>query len=97
MTVTVIILGILVLILGWIAIAQYMRCSKLELIANNVVANMQTISEIISESSKALNNEQLVEAFSSDDEVGKFFREIRNVQEILDKFILRNGEESSIE
>lgn len=97
MLVAVIILGVLFILASWIAVVQYIRCTKLENIANTVVANMQTISDLISDTSNTLNNEQLNMAFSNDDEVGDFFKEIKNIQEILNKFIIQNGKKSSVE
>ena len=97
MLVAVIILGVLFILASWIAVVQYIRCTKLENIANTVVANMQTISDLISDTSDTLNNEQLNMAFSNDDEVGDFFKEIKNIQEILNKFIIQNGKKSSVE
>lgn len=45
-----------------------------------------SLSTIISEMDQKLSNPQLIEAFSSDDEIGWFFDDIRQVQDILNEY-----------
>ena len=73
---------ILVILLGWIFCVQRIRERKLEDIANNCVQNLQSIS-----------SSRLKEAFSSDDEIGVFFRQLTAIQDILNNFKLDGQEE----
>lgn len=94
-SIVIVILVVLLLVVSWIAVVQYSRCSKLEKIANDTVTNMQIISNLITETSDTLNNEKLAIAFANDDDVGKFFSEIKEIQNILGNFIIvPDGKES---
>lgn len=84
---------ILVVLLGWIFCVQRIRERKLEDIANNCVQNLQSISEIISKADEQLSSSRLKEAFSSDDEIGVFFRQLTAIQDILNNFKLDGQEE----
>lgn len=79
----------------YLFVVQYRRNRKLEDIANIVLHNMQTISDYIKSSEVLMSNPQLVEAFSEDDEVGLFFRNLKEIQEILNQFVLPGEEESN--
>ena len=79
----------------YLFIVQYRRNQKLEDIADIVLHNMQTISDYIKSSEVLMSNPQLVEAFSEDDEVGLFFRNLKEIQEILNQFVLPREEESN--
>lgn len=79
----------------YLFVVQYRRNRKLEDIANIVLHNMQTISDYIKSSEVLMSNPQLVEAFSEDDEVGLFFRNLKEIQETLNQFVLPGEEESN--
>ena len=94
--VIIILLTVMLVVISWIAFAQHSRCNKLEKITNNVIVNMLSIQKVISETSKVLNDKKFAVAFSNDDDVGKFFNEIREIQSILDRFVVKSkdGKES---
>lgn len=95
MIISIIILSILLIVASYIAYNQILRCRKLEDISNIIVKNMKEISDIISDTQKSLDNPRLTEAFSSDDEVGIFFNQIKDIQCILNQFIVvDNGKEN---
>lgn len=91
-------LSVACVLFAYLFIVQYRRNVKLEDITNTVLHNMQTISDYIKSSDVLMSNPQLVEAFSEDDEVGVFFRNLKEIQEVLDHFIISpeesNGEEA---
>ena len=79
----------------YLFVVQYRRNRKLEDITNIVLHNMQTISDYIKSSEVLMSNPQLVEAFSEDDEVGLFFRNLKEIQETLNQFVLPGEKESN--
>lgn len=79
---------ILVILLGWIFYVQQKREKKLTEIAEHCVENFQNISDIIKKADEALSSDRLKEAFSSDDETGIFFRQMTEIQDILNNFKL---------
>ena len=76
----------------WVCINQLKRCEKLTDIANNVVANMEKLSGIIEESDKLFSNSVLKTAFANDDETGTFFKNMQEIQELLNNFVLHGKE-----
>lgn len=86
---------ILIVLLGWIFYVQQQREKKLEQIADNCVTNFQSISDIIERTDEVLSSSKLKEAFSTDDETGIFFRQMTEIQDILNNFKLekQNGKE----
>lgn len=85
-------LGCVCVLTTYLFVVQYRRNQKLEDIVNIVLHNMQTISDYIKSSEVLMSNPQLVEAFSGDDEVGLFFRNLKEIQETLNQFILPEEE-----
>lgn len=85
--------GCICLLFIYLFVVQYRRNQKLEDIVNVVLHNMQTISDYIKSSEVLMSNPQLVEAFSEDDEVGLFFRNLKEIQETLNQFVLPGEEE----
>lgn len=92
----IVVLSLTTVFFAFLFTVQYIRNGKLENISNILLENMQSISDLISSSSKIFQNERIVEAFRGDDEVGTFFDNLKKIQDILDKFILpesNGGEE----
>lgn len=80
---------ILIVLLGWIFYVQQKREKKLTQIAEHCVENFQNISDIIEKADEALSSSRLKEAFLTDDETGIFFRQIAEIQDILNNFKLK--------
>lgn len=94
MTLAVIFLTVYAVLVTWVCIIQFKRCNKLRDVANTVVSNMVKISDIIRKGRDTLNNSTLVTAFSNDDETGTFFEGMKEIQNLLNNFILTDGQES---
>lgn len=82
------------LILLYISCVQYKRAEKSLEAARILMTNMEQIQDYIKEASATLANPQLRTAFESDDEVGTFFKQITNIQEVLDQILPSNNEET---
>jgi uncharacterized coiled-coil protein SlyX len=87
------ILGIISIILWVLTIVGYViwnlnnKVTKLEEIANKQAIIIESISAIVSESQKMLDQVELTEAFKSDDQIGFFFRNLQNIQDSLNHYI----------
>lgn len=86
MTVTIILLSVGLLLVAYIAWIQYSKTLKLEDIANSLANQLDTIGKIIQASKKTLDNPNLIQAFSNDDEVGVFFTQLKEIQNQLNEF-----------
>ena len=89
-------LGLLIVLffVGWIAIAQSSKTKKLENLLEISLENLENIYKIIQESKNLLDDPILKQAFSNDDEVGIFFRNIEYIQNTLNQFIKPENEEN---
>jgi len=89
------ILGIISIVLWIFTIFGYIiwnlnqKVIKLEQIATKQKVIIDSISAIVDESNKQLNQVDLTEAFKSDDQIGFFFRNLQNIQDSLNHY-LRN-------
>ena len=85
-------LSVALFLISWIAIAQSSKTKKLEELLEISLKNLENIYMIIQESKNLLDNPQLKQAFSEDDEVGAFFKNIEYIQETLNQFIKPQNE-----
>ncbi len=76
-------------IFGYIIWNLNQKVIKLEQIATKQKVIIDSISAIVDESNKQLNQIDLTEAFKSDDQIGFFFRNLQNIQDSLNHY-LRN-------
>jgi hypothetical protein len=76
-------------IFGYIIWNLNQKVIKLEQIATKQKVIIDSISAIVDESNKQLNQVDLTEAFKSDDQIGFFFRNLQNIQDSLNHY-LRN-------
>jgi hypothetical protein len=83
---TIIILGIMVVILGYTTINLLLKNEKAEDIIISQQKYISSISEIIKNSEKRIKEIDVKETFKSDDEIGWFFNEIKNIQNILSQY-----------
>ena len=90
-TISNIILAILVAFSGtlvYIIRNLMVKVEKYEDVTLDQTQYLQNISNIIGESKKHLQNLDERGVFQSDDEVGEFFKQMKAVQEELDKYML---------
>ena len=87
--VTVCILSMLVVILGFSTFNLLRKNEKAEDIVVGYLQYLDKISRIIEISDEKLKKLDQRGTFSSDDEVGFFFKQIQNIQEILNDFKLK--------
>jgi hypothetical protein len=65
--------------------------NKLEKIANDQQQYIDAISIVINNSSNTIKELDSRGAFEADDEVGTFFRSLKEIQDILDQFNTRKN------
>ena len=94
MLVLSIILAILLIVLGYFTWNLLRKVEKYEDIAQYQQNYIENISTVIGESSKRLREVDEKGTFESDDEVGFFFKGLKEMQMILDEFNLNvtNGQ-----
>ena len=89
MILAIIILSILVVVLGYTTINLLRKIEKQEDILTGYLAYLDKLSRVIEVSDEKLKTVDARGTFSSDDEVGFFFQQIKGLQEILNEFILK--------
>jgi len=88
MLVLSIILTILLIVLGYFTWNLMRKVEKYEDIAQYQQNYIENISTVIGESSKRLREVDERGTFESDDEIGFFFKGVKEIQSILDEFNL---------
>jgi hypothetical protein len=83
---TIIILGIMVVILGYTTINLLVKNEKAEDIIISQQNYISSISEIIKNSEKRIKEIDEKEIFKSDDEIGWFFNELKKIQNNLSQY-----------
>ena len=89
MIITIVILSIMVVILGFTTINLLRKNEKQEDILAGYMTYLNKISDIIVESDKKLKEVDYKGSFKSDDEVGFVFEQIKSIQTILNAFIIK--------
>jgi hypothetical protein len=90
MIILVTILGILVVALGFTTFNLLKKNEKQEDILTGYMEYLSKISGVIEFSDKKLKEVDHKGSFESDDEVGFFFQEIKQIQETLNAFKIKN-------
>jgi len=97
MIILTVILGLMVVILGYTTFNLLRKLEKQEDVINNqatilasYLSYLNKISDIIEFSDKKLKEVDHKGSFSSDDEVGFFFEEIKQIQNALNQFKVKN-------
>ena len=97
MMILTVILGILVVILGYTTFNLLRKLEKQEDVLNNqatilasYLSYLNKISDIINFSDKKLREIDHKGSFKSDDEVGFFFEEIKQIQDTLNQFKVKD-------
>ena len=89
MILAIIILSVAVVVLGYTTFNLLRKIEKQEDILSSYLTYLDKISRIIEVSDKKLKDVDAKGTFSSDDEVGFFFQQIKGLQGILSEFILK--------
>ncbi len=97
MIILTVILGLMVVILGYTTFNLLRKLEKQEDVINNqatilasYLSYLNKISDIIEFSDKKLKEVDHKGSFASDDEVGFFFEEIKQIQTTLNQFKVKN-------
>jgi hypothetical protein len=90
MIVLTIILGIMVVILGYTTINLLRKNEKQEDILSGYMTYLNKISDTIEIADKKVKELDVKGSFKSDDEIGFFFEQIQSIQTILNAFIVKN-------
>ena len=89
MILAIILLSVLVVVLGYTTFNLLRKIEKQEDILSSYLTYLDRISRVIEVSDKKLKTIDAKGTFSSDDEVGFFFQQIKGLQDILNEFILK--------
>jgi hypothetical protein len=87
--ITITILSILVVVLGYTTFNLLRKNEKQEDILVSYMGYLSKIDVAINESDKKLKEIDKKESFKSDDEIGWFFTEIKKIQMILNEFTIK--------
>ena len=90
MILTIVILSILVVTLGFTTFNLLRKNEKQEDILAGYMTYLNKISDTIEETDKKLQEVDYKGSFKSDDEVGFVFEQIKTIQTILNAFIIKN-------
>lgn len=90
MIISIIILSLMVVILGYTTFNLLKKNEKQEDILMGYMSYLNKVSDIIEMSDKKLKEVDARESFKSDDEVGFFFESIKQIQSILNQFNIKN-------
>ena len=90
MIITIVILSLMVVILGYTTFNLLRKNEKQEDILLGYMSYLNKVSDIIELSDKKLKEVDAKESFKSDDEVGFFFESIKQIQSVLNQFNIKN-------
>ena len=89
MITAIVILSILVIILGYTTINLMRKNEVAEYIVVNYLQYLDRISRVIEISEKKIKQVDIKGSFEGDDEVGFFFKTIKDIQNILNDFNIK--------
>jgi len=90
MILTIVLLSILVVVLGYTTFNLLKKNEKQEDILSGYMTYLNKISDTIELSEKKMMEVDANGSFKSDDEVGFFFEQIKTIQIALNSFIIKN-------
>jgi len=90
MILTIIILSILVVVLGYTTFNLLKKNEKQEDILTGYMAYLNKISDTIELAETKMNEVDAKGSFKSDDEVEFFFEQIKTIQTALNSFVIKN-------
>lgn len=85
------ILGVLLLTSLYVIVNLLKKNEASEDIVVGYFKYLDSISRVIELTSTKMKQSHLVEAFQSDDDIGFFFKQLNDIQEILNKFIIKKN------
>jgi hypothetical protein len=85
-----IILGLMVVILGYTTFNLLRKNEKQEDILTGYMSYLNKISTTIEVADKKLQEVDAKGSFKSDDEIGFFFEQVQSIQTILNSFVIKN-------
>lgn len=85
----ILILSVVIIILGYIIYNLYKKLSYCEDILSSYLNYLQQISAVIEASDDRINKLDRNQMFSSDDEIGFFFKNVKKIQEVLNQFDIK--------
>ena len=89
MILAIILLSVLVVVLGYTTFNLLRKIEKQEDILSSYLTYLDRISRVLEVSDKKIKTIDAKGTFSSDDEVGFFFQQIKGLQDILNEFTLK--------
>ena len=89
MIITIVILSIIVVVLGFTTINLLRKNEKQEDILLGYLKYLDNISRVIEVSDEKINKLNIKGSFESDDEIGFFFKTIKQIQDILNDFNIK--------
>ena len=90
MIIAVVILSVMVVTLGYTTFNLMRKNEKQEDILTGYMTYLNKISDYIEATDKRLKEIDQKGSFESDDEVGFFFKQLKNIQSVLNSFNVRN-------
>ena len=90
MILTIIILSILVVVLGYTTFNLLNKNEKQEDILTGYMTYLNKISDTIELAENKMNEVDAKGSFKSDDEIGFFFEQIKTIQTALNSFVIKN-------
>ena len=90
MIITIILLSMLVVTLGFTTYNLLKKNEKQEDILSSYLTYLNKISDIIDASDKKIHEVDIKGSFQSDDEIGFFFTNIKMIQDVLNQFKIKN-------
>ena len=90
MILTIIILSILVVVLGYTTFNLLKKNEKQEDILTGYMAYLNKISDTIELAERKMIEVDAKGSFKSDDEIGFFFEQIKTIQTALNSFVIKN-------
>ena len=90
MILTIVLLSILVVTLGFTTFNLLKKNEKQEDILAGYMTYLNKISDTIEMSEKKMMEVDVKGSFKSDDEVGFFFEQIKTIQTALNSFVIKN-------
>ena len=89
MIITIIILAIIVVVLGFTTINLLRKNEKQEDILLGYLKYLDNMSRVIEVSDEKIKKTDIKGSFEGDDEVGHFFQTIKQIQEVLNDFNIK--------
>ena len=89
MITAIVILSVIVVVLGFTTINLLRKNEKQEDILLGYLKYLDNISRVIEVSDEKINKLNIKGSFESDDEIGFFFKTIKQIQEVLNDFNIK--------